>query len=100
VLFFLQFLFWFTYSSFGLGAGPVFDCECLFVAKRCATLIDHRVFGPIGYDCGIFVGEARCSTGAPEVNFFGRVLCGRISDFRARSVLWSVKTDGLVEVES
>jgi len=51
--FVLEFLFWFTYSSFGLGAGPVCDCECLFVTKRCATLIGHCEFGSVGCDCSI-----------------------------------------------
>ena len=50
---FCNLFFGLLYSSFGMGAGPVFDCECLFVTKRCATLIDHCVSGPIGCDCGI-----------------------------------------------
>jgi len=53
VVSFCNFFFGSLYSSFGMGTGPVFHCECLFVAKRCATLIDHCMFGPIGCDCGI-----------------------------------------------
>jgi len=54
--FFLQLFFGLLADRFGLCAGPVLHCYCLFAAKF-GALIDHYVLGPIGCDPA-FVGKA------------------------------------------